>query len=355
MDLSPRRLRADNFTPPARTPWGGRHIRRRYKSSLGLADGDDVVGESWEISVEPSFPSMLADEPLSLDGLLGRDPRGWLGDVDAERHGSTPLLVKLLDAADALSVQVHPRDDDPALEAGESGKPEAWIVVDAEPDAGLYLGFRDGVERGDVERCIAIEGALDALMSFVPVSRGDAFVIDAGTAHAIGAGVTLIEPQLVLPGRRGSTYRFWDWNRRYDEAGRIDPAGAPRALHLERSLAVTAWDGPRGEAFVAGCRSAREPLADGSLCRERVVGWSHFDVERWHGHGSANTHTGGTLVAVTCLAGRLSIEGAHGALALAGGESGVVAAASGALRVEADDVLAFVVRSGDHTLRVNAP
>src|SRR5690606_5724972 len=137
-------------------------------------------------------------------------------------------------------------DGDPALGPGESGKPEAWVVLEADAGAGLYLGFREGVHRADVERCIAAGGALDALMNFVPVTAGDAFVIEAGTPHAIGRGLTLLEPQFVAPGCTGITYRYWDWNRRYDAAGALDPAGAPRALHLARSLDVTRWDGPRG-------------------------------------------------------------------------------------------------------------
>ena len=337
----PRRLAADNFTPPTRTPWGGTKIRGRYKVGLDLSPGDAVVGESWEVSVEPSFPSRTADGQVTLAQLVEGDPVAWLGESDAARYGQTPLLVKLLDAADNLSVQVHPADGDPALGPGESGKPEAWIVLEAEPGAGLYLGFADGVDRGAVERCIAEGAALDALMQFVSVSAGDAFVIAAGTPHAIGAGVTLVEPQLVRPGKRGLTYRYWDWNRRYDDAGRPDPAGQPRELHVRRSLEVTTWSAPRGEAFVQTCRSAAVAIEAGPMRRDRVVDWPWFVVERWEGTGKLTVGASDRMTAITCARGRVEVTTVAGAMVLRGGESGVVPAASGDLSVVGEEALAF--------------
>jgi mannose-6-phosphate isomerase len=333
----PVRLRADNFTPPVRTPWGGTRILERYKAHLGVTSAG-VVGESWEVSVEPSFPSRLADEDVLLADVIAAEAEGWLG--ARSRHAQTPLLVKLLDAASHLSVQVHPTDDDPALAAGESGKPEAWIVLHAQPGAGLYLGFRDGVSRDDVERCLRAGGALDELMQFVPVAPGDAFMIDAGTPHAIGAGVTLLEPQHVAPGRAGVTYRFWDWNRRYDAAGALDPTGEPRALHVERSLAVTAWDRGRGEAFVDTCRARSERLAP---FRERVLAWRWFEVERWSGSGSVPA---GGLRAITCTAGTLTVETERGELVLRTGESGVVPACAGPLAIRGDGAIAYATCEG---------
>ena len=279
-----------------------------------------------------------------LAELVRRSPAAWRGAQDAARYGQTPLLVKLLDAADHLSVQVHPADGDPALGEGESGKPEAWIVLEADPGAGLFLGFAEGVDQAAVEGCIAGSGALDELMQFVPVSPGDAFVIAAGTPHAIGAGVTLVEPQLVRPGRRGVTYRFWDWNRRYDASGRRDPNGTGRELHLRRSLEVTRWDAPRGAEFVATCRSAPLALAGAGqtgMTRERVVDWPWFVVERWAGTGRLDVAATARLTAITCVHGRLEAATAAGELVLRGGESGVVPAAAGALELTGRDALAF--------------
>ncbi|MFC1708267.1 type I phosphomannose isomerase catalytic subunit, partial [Planctomycetota bacterium] len=146
----PVRLRPDNFTPPTRTPWGGRRILEVYKGGLEL-DAEKaaypVVGESWEISVDPAFPSraILADgREVELGELLRSDASAFLGEEGARRHGgSTPMLIKLLDADAKLSVQVHPEDSFAGLGPDESGKPECWYVVGAEPHAGLYLGLSE--------------------------------------------------------------------------------------------------------------------------------------------------------------------------------------------------------------------
>jgi mannose-6-phosphate isomerase len=344
--MKPVLLRADNFTPPTRTPWGGRKILARYKAELGLPGDEPRVGESWEVSVEPSFPSRLADGNETLAEAIQRDPEAWLGAAVAKRFsGQTPLLVKLLDSADNLSVQVHPEDGDPALAADESGKPESWVILDADPGAGLYIGFREGVGRKDVEQCIADEGALDQLLNFVEVTPGDVFVIKAGSAHAIGRVVTLVEPQFVAPGRKGITYRYWDWNRRYDDRGVLDPAGKPRALHLERSLEVTDWDGPRGQAFVESCRPEIRILSEGPAQRRGLVDWEWFQVEEWGGTGSLTLPAAGTLWGLVSIGGRAELRAEGGALSLQCGQSAAVPAAAGDLTLELQDARIIATRS----------
>lgn len=303
------KLRPDNFTPPARTPWGGRGILD-LKAELDLESAKrrySVVGESWELSVEPDFPSTLVDgTPLAV--AIAQDPAGWLG-----RHaglGSTPLLVKLLDAAAALSVQIHPSDDDIALKEDESGKPECWVVVDATADAGVYLGLRDGVTRSHMAAAIADGDDVSDLLQFVNTEPGDVFVIEAGTPHAIGAGVMLVEPQAVTPGKRGVTYRYWDWNRRYDKAGKEDPAGSPRTLHVERALDVTDWRDACGNAplSAAHARTAAPDMA-GTARRESLIGTdgalrsSRFAVSRLHGSGPLELAAADYLRCMTVLEG----------------------------------------------------
>ncbi|MFH2005421.1 MAG: type I phosphomannose isomerase catalytic subunit [bacterium] len=342
----PHLLRADNFTPPTRTPWGGRKILGRYKSGLALSVDEPVVGEAWEVSVEPDFPSRFQETDQTLADAIAEAPEAWLGEAVAARHGGqTPLLVKLLDSADNLSVQVHPVDGDPSLAADESGKPESWLVLEADAGAGLYLGFRDGVRREDVERCIERQEALDRLLNFVPVLPGDVFVIQAGSAHAIGRGVTLVEPQFVAPGRRGVTYRYWDWNRRYDEHGTLDPAGQPRALHLARSLEVTDWAGPRGDAFVAACRPERRVLTGGPVARRLLVDWEWFVVEEWAGSGALHVAAPGTMLAITCVGGSAAVATAGGAVDVRRGQSCVVPAAAGDLELQAEAGRLIATRS----------
>ncbi len=346
MTIAAQRLSADNFTPATRTPWGGKRIRQHFKAELDLSEGDAIVGESWEVSVEPSFPSRTEDGAL-LSSVIAAAPTAWLGPSVARRYGGqTPLLIKLLDAADNLSVQVHPADGDPALADDESGKPEAWLILHAEPGAGLLLGFQEGVGREEVAQCITAGGALDQLMCFVPVSAGEVFVIAAGTPHAICRGITLLEAQLVQPGRRGLTYRYWDWNRRYDERGRADPAGEPRTLHLDRSLEVTNWGGLRGERFVASCR--REPLvrSTGSMVRTQLLEWEGLVVERWQGEGELALPAVGTMWALCCLDGELSVDHGESPLVLRRGQSAVVPAAVGTMKLQGKASETIAVRSG---------
>jgi mannose-6-phosphate isomerase len=327
-----QRLHPDNFTPPQRTPWGGSKIGANYKAGLGLSDVQSKVGESWEISVEPTFPSRLVESGELLSEAIAQDPVAWLGAEIAHRHGGqTPLLVKLLDSADNLSVQVHPSGDDPKLGPGESGKPEGWVVLEAEPGGGLYLGFRPGVGASEVAACIDEGGALDELMNFVPVERGDAFVIAAGTPHAIGRGVTLVEPQWVAPGSSGVTYRFWDWNRRYNAAGDLDPTGKPRELHLARSLEVTTFLGAGDIPLSESCRFESVPLAraEWEFHRSVALECPAFVLERWQGSGQRLFKPFGTMVTLTCVKGRARLESSSGALNLRMGESAVVPAAEG--------------------------
>jgi mannose-6-phosphate isomerase len=360
--MRPRLLRPDNFTPPTRTPWGGHKILKGYKAGLPVETDspDAVVGESWEVSVEPSFPSRFHDDDGLLAAAIAVDPEAWLGAEVARRHGGqTPLLVKLLDSGDDLSVQVHPEDGDPALGDDESGKPESWFVLESEPGGGLYLGFREGVQRGDVEQCLRTGGPLNELLNFVSVSPGDFFIIEAGTVHAIGAGVTLVEPQYVAPGKKGITYRYWDWNRRYDEQGRPDPQGQPRALHVERSLEVTRWDAPRGEAFVESCRPEPELLdsnlgdtrveAGQVLSRRRLTNWTWFTVEQWSGTGELEIPAAGTMWALTCVNGEAEVTASEGegerTVAIPRGQSAVVPAACGALRIRGREMQVLATRS----------
>jgi mannose-6-phosphate isomerase len=254
--LAPVLLRPDNFTPPSRTPWGGTRLASDLKAPwLQPADPARVIGESWEVSVEPDFPGRIDDGRL-LSAYLGEDPVSAVGEEARRPHGSTALLVKLIDTDDPLSVQIHPDDDYAGLGDGECGKPESWYVVARQPGAGLYLGFQRGTVEADVRAALAAGASLSPLLRFVPVEPGDFFLIDAGTPHAIGTGLTLVEPQHVVPGKRGVTYRYWDWNRRYDAAGKPHPEGVGRPLHAEHALTVTDWQRVQEDGFIDSIRIA---------------------------------------------------------------------------------------------------
>ena len=336
--LSPRRVRPGNFTPPDRTPWGGTRILSKYKAGIALnVDPAVKVGESWEVSTEPSFPSVLEDgQPLA--DTIAADPVGWLGREIARGYDNqNPLLLKLIDPATTLSVQVHPPEDHDLLAADESGKTEAWIVIEADPGATIHLGVVDGVTRDRVDHELAAGRSIEPLLNRIAVHPGDVFVIRPGLVHALGAGVTVVEPQRVRPGRRAVTYRLWDWNRTFDERGEMSRTGTPRPLHVRESLAVTNW------------------AADAAPCTPRALGQGasilidepELFVEQYTGTFSGPLVRRERMFAVMCLSGTVDIMSADDALALRAGETCVVPAAVENVRVEVRDgrVLAACVQS----------
>jgi mannose-6-phosphate isomerase len=249
-------LRPDNFTPLARTPWAGETIARLYKQDLVPESRGNKIGESWEFSCDPAFPSRLRDVSVTLPQLLKEQPEKILGN-----GRSCEILVKLLNAGEPLSLQVHPRDDDPDLNPGECGKPESWYILHAEPGAGLYLGFSRAVSREELRAALQDGDRGRQLLQFVPVRPGDYFEIEPGVPHCIGPGVTLLEPQRIVEGRTGKTFRLWDFGRRYDGRGQVDMVhGSPRELHLDAGLKLIDPVHQTGAAWVSSLRRVPRKL-----------------------------------------------------------------------------------------------
>lgn len=339
---APLKPRPDNVTPPTRTPWGGRRIFREIKAglpSIPRPPDDPIVGESWELSDDPAFPSRIAlpevegAPEVALGALLDLFPEEILGAETAQRTGGRlPLLVKLLDARDDLSVQVHPPAGYPGLAPGESSKSEAWVVLAHDAGAGLFLGLAEGVDRDRLAAALKRGDDIGALLQFVEVAEGDVFVIPPGTVHAIGRGCTLIEPQVFAPPASGATYRLWDWGRRYDDAGRQDPAGKPRPLHVEDALSVLDETLPTGAAGVAARRGEPCPLdTEGPGERLALVSTEGFWLHRLSAKGGASVPltTDGSFFAMTCTHGWASVAAGGTAHALRRGETLLVPAAAG--------------------------
>lgn len=206
--------------------WGG----RKLETALGRRLPDGVVAESWEISAHPNGPTPVAAGPLAgvpLPEVQHRLGRSLVGErnADALERDRFPLLVKLLDANDWLSIQVHPPDAYAREHESDLGKTEMWVVLDAEPGAELILGLRHGVDLATLRRLSGGAG-VERCLHRQPARAGDAFLVPAGTVHAIGPGLLLAEIQQASD----ATYRLWDWDR-------PDPDGS-RPLHLERALDV---------------------------------------------------------------------------------------------------------------------
>ena len=202
--------------------WGGDQLRRKMDKKL--PEGK-LIGESWELSAVPGNVSVVANGKLagnSLEELIEVYMGELVGDKIYNKFGLLfPLLLKLIDAQDALSIQVHPNDK-LALERHNSyGKTEMWYVIDSEKDAELCLGFNRPVTKEEYLRHVA-DGTLADILARVPVKPDNAYFSPAGAIHAIGKGILIAEIQQTSD----ITYRVLDWNR-------VDKNGKGRELHTD--------------------------------------------------------------------------------------------------------------------------
>lgn len=201
--------------------WGGGRLKKEFHK----ADAPEITAESWELSCHPDGVS-LTEGGQSIAQLGEKDHDSFWG--RACPTGDFPLLVKLIDAHKALSIQVHPSDET-AL-PGEQGKAEMWYIVDCVPRAFLYLGFSQRISQEEFLRR-AEDGTICQVLNRVPVARGDVFYILPGIIHAIGAGILIAEIQQ----NSNTTFRVYDYQRR-------DTAGNLRHLHLERAAEVLSYE-----------------------------------------------------------------------------------------------------------------
>lgn len=201
--------------------WGGSRLRTEY----GKNSPNAIIAESWELSVHPDGRSVIAsgaDAGRTLADYLAEHPKA-AGGAKGEQF---PVLAKLIDAQRPLSVQVHPEDDYAYRKAGERGKTELWHILEAEPDAYLYLGVNRTVSKEEFADRIA-DNTVEEILKKVPVLPGESYYVPAGTLHAIGKGIVLFEVQETS----NQTYRVYDYGRR-------DANGNLRPLHIADALAV---------------------------------------------------------------------------------------------------------------------
>lgn len=276
--------------------WGGRRLESVYGKPLPQG----TYGESWELVDRPGEESVVAAGPLAgrTLGELWRGPeRTRIFGARADGWGDRfPLLVKVLDCVETLSVQVHPPADlAPAL--GGEPKTEMWVVADATPDAHLFAGLRAGVTREAFDAALRAGEDVSAMLHRIDVAAGDVMFLPSGRVHAIGAGNLIVEIQQ----NSDTTYRVYD----FDRPG-LD--GRPRELHVEESMRSIDWDDvepalvqPDGETLVAG---------------------ELFVVERWALDGARRVTDPGECAIVVPLDGAVELDGE----ALAAGEFALVPA-----------------------------
>lgn len=220
-----------NYSPVKLTPaikdyiWGGRRLITDFNKKTEL----DKAAESWELSTHPDGPSIIATgefSGLTLNEYIDQNGKECLG-KRALAFDFFPILIKLIDAKDNLSIQVHPDDEYALRVEHEYGKTEMWYVVDCDDDAYLYYGLNREVTREEFEERIKNNTLLE-ILNKVPVHKGDVFFIPSGTIHAICSGILICEVQQ----NSNTTYRVYDYDRR-------DANGNPRQLHIEKAIEVS--------------------------------------------------------------------------------------------------------------------
>lgn len=205
--------------------WGGTRLR----DDFGKKCDYDKVAESWELSCHKDGNSVIANGEYAgktLAEYIERCGKTVLG-TNCARFEQFPILIKLIDAKDNLSVQVHPDNEYAQRVEGEYGKTEMWYIVDCDEGAELLYGFKHDITKEEFKTRIENNTLLEVTNS-VPVKSGDVFFIEAGTLHAIGKGILIAEIQQ----NSNTTYRIYDY-------GRVGADGKPRQLHIDKAVDVT--------------------------------------------------------------------------------------------------------------------
>jgi mannose-6-phosphate isomerase len=308
-----------------RRPWGGHHLPAYWPAgAASLEPGADPVGEAWLAGPEATVDAGPA-AGTALSALARKFGAGFVGTAPFATYGARmPLLVKLLDAAQPLSVQVHP-DDAYALReeaaSGHLGKTEAWWVLQATPDAHVWWGFAHPVARDELERALAA-GAVLPLLRRLPARAGDVVVNPAGTVHALGGGLIVYEVQQAS-----------DLTYRMDDHGRVGADGRPRTLHVARALDVARRE--------PGAAPAPAPHASGPG-RTELARTPAFVLERVAGGDGAAWDVGtGSLEVLTHVGGGpLAVRGGFGVVALTAHATLVLSAGTGPVEVRGAGVAA---------------
>ena len=208
--------------------WGGQKLREVFGKDI--PEGGKI-GESWELADLPEDKSMIANGELAgqtLREVIEKYPEEITGDKNFS--GPFPLLIKLLDAEDVLSVQVHPDEQTCRRTTKGDPKTECWYIISASDDAVIYKGLKEGVTKEAFANAIE-KGDVAELLAKVPVAAGECHFLPAGTAHSIGPGLLIAEIQTPSD----TTYRVFDWDR-------VDDDGKPRPLHIEEALESIHFD-----------------------------------------------------------------------------------------------------------------
>ena len=305
--------------------WGGDRLKREY----GKVADFDKIAESWELSCRDNAMCAIANgeyAKMSLGDYIAEDRTGILGTA-AVKYDRFPLLIKLIDAADRLSIQVHPDNEYSLAHEGELGKTEMWYIVSANEGAKLVYGLKDGCSREDFAKAVA-EDRTEEMLDFVDVHAGETYFIPSGQVHAIGAGILIAEIQQ----NSDVTYRVYDYKRR-------QPDGSLRQLHTAKALDVIKL---RTSEEINALRFS-ESCADGG---EVLASCEYFTVRRYALNGietlTAREESFVALLFTDAEDAEITFDGTH--YPVRKGESWFIPAGSGefALRGKADVIVSEI-------------
>lgn len=302
--------------------WGGERLNKLY----GKGDGSSSIAESWELTVRETEVSTAASGELCgmrLDEIFRRFPKALGTEVDPEHF---PILIKFIDAADDLSIQVHPSDEYARSRENDHGKSELWYVIDAAEDAKIVFGVKDGTDEAVLREHLK-DGDCSPLLRRVKVSAGDAFYIPAGQIHALCRGTLVAEIQQ----NSDLTYRIFDYNR-------LGLDGRPRELHVKKALEVSKAYSERDIQKMRFCgREGRRKAPNGArvladceffrVCELNVSGGESAEI-------FVGDEAFAALVFVSSDGASLSSELSHDSVAA--GDTFFVPAGMGRVRLDGD-------------------
>lgn len=245
--------------------WGG----TRLKSDFGFKSEYDKVAEGWMLSCHKDGKNEIIGgefDGLTLDEVIEKKGKENIVGKRALDFPYFPVLIKLIDAKDNLSIQVHPDNDYAKKVEGEFGKTEIWYVLDATDDAELIYGFKKKISSEEFVSAIENNTLTDVLNS-VKVKKGDLFFIEAGTVHAIGKGTLIAEIQQ----NSNSTYRVYDY-------GRVGADGKPRELHVKKAVDVSVTEPPKYDIKPMGEPVDRGDYTETLLTKCDLFTVNHYDV-----------------------------------------------------------------------------
>ena len=240
--------------------WGGNQIIQTFQR----IEPPGRYAESWEVSDRSDGMSIISNGPLkgkSLHFLVKNYEKEMFG--KGKSYESFPLLIKLIDANENLSIQVHPDDETAKLYGGEA-KTEAWHILKSDTNAAIFAGFTKRFDKKEIKQALPTQKIV-SMMQKIPAQSGDTIFIPGGRLHAIGKGSLLLEVQQ----NSNTTYRIYDW-------GRIDDKTGPRALHLEEASKVIIWDDTKNPVIKPST------LIDSkNLKITKLIATPYFQMERW--------------------------------------------------------------------------